>query len=465
MRNREIKKELDLFYDLATELLKEEELTGTAEMIPVEELKDHIDYSLQDEAMLESEFVEELRSLILKTPRTATTRFFNQLFGGRIGKAVLGDLLSVLLNNSMYTYKVAGPQVAVEKEIIRKTSELCGYGNRGAGTIAPGGSMSNLMAMIIARDVALETCRKEGVNREMTLYTSQNSHYSIKKNASFIGIGIKRVRYVASDDRGSMIPEELEAAIEQDLKKGALPFFINATAGTTVLGAFDPIRALSKIADKYNLWLHVDGAYCGSVIFSHKYKHLIEGIELSDSFSLNAHKMLGTPLTCSLFLTRHGEELFESFSTKADYLYQTEGDSFNLGKTSLQCGRRNDALKLWSLWKAIGTSGLKNIIDKQFELASVARTYIESHPDYTSHSLKESVSVCFNYKNIPADQLCTELHDHGELLVGYGQFKDQEFVRLVTVNSNNDAEDILAFFKTLEAFAEKKFSELHVQKN
>ena len=230
---------------------------------------------------------------------------------------------------------------------------------------------------------------------------------------------------------------------------------MNATAGTTVLGAFDPIDAIATITEKYHVWLHVDGAYCGSVIFSDHKKHLLTGVERSDSFSYNAHKMLGTPLTCSIILVKNKKHLHDSFSNDAEYLYQTDGDDFNLGKTSFQCGRRNDALKFWTLWKSIGTEGLEKIIDQQFDLADVARNYLKNHPDYTLYSYEDSISICFNYKNIDPKTLCTLLYEHQITVVGFGAFKEDAFVRFVTINATNTKADILHFFKVLERFVKE----------
>ena len=172
--------------------------------------------------------------------------------------------------------------------------------------------------------------------------------------------------------------------------------------------------------------------------------------------------MLGTPLSCSIIVTKHRAQLHHSFSNEADYLYQTDGDDFNLGKTSLQCGRRNDALKLWTLWKSIGTNGLEQIVNKQFEMAQVARDYINQNDDYTLYSFDDSISVCFDYKDIPAKELCTALYENYELMVGFGKFNDAEFVRMVTINSLLEKEDILAFFNTLESFVGEKMLKINV---
>ena len=450
-----IKNDLSLFNELAETLIKEEKKNPVAERIEADKLYESIDLSLDQTGMIDDDFKALLSEILVATPKTATNLFFNQLFGGRQSKAVLGDLLAVLLNNSMYTYKVAGPQVGIEQEIIRQSCNLVGYGAKSNGTFPTGGSMSNYMALIMGRDAKDPNCRLNGITKPLIIYTSKESHYSNSKNASFAGIGRNNIRYIETDDKGRLDPEKLEAQILEDINNGGIPTYINVTAGTTVLGAFDPIDKIADITEKYNIWLHVDGAYCGSVIFSDKYKHLIKGVERSDSFSYNAHKMLGTPLTCSIILVKDKKHLYDSFSNDADYLYQTDGDDFNLGKTSFQCGRRNDALKFWTLWKSVGTEGLKKIVEQQFYLADVALEYIRSNPDYTLYSFDNSVGVCFNYKNIDPVALCTALYEQQETVVGFGSFKEDTFVRFVTINANNSKDDILQFFKILEEFVEK----------
>ncbi len=447
--------DIALFSELCDELFKEETNQPVAKPIPTLELYNQIDLSLNSDGLVDNDFKETLKQVIRSTPKTASKSFFNQLFGGRVNKATLGDLLAVMFNNSMYTYKVAGPQVGIEKQVLKNICELAGYPKNSDGTLAPGGSMSNMMALIMARDHKNDSIRAEGISKSMTLYTSKESHYSISKNAALTGVGRNQVRLVATNKHGEMLAEHLEELIINDLNEGFQPFFVNVTAGTTVLGAFDDIETISDVCKKHNLWLHVDGAYCGGVIFSKKYKRLIKGLERSDSFSVNAHKMLGTPLSCSIIVTPHKAQLHHSFSNEADYLYQTDGDDFNLGKTSMQCGRRNDALKLWTLWKSVGTNGLEKIVNKQFEMAEIARDYINNHKDYTLYSFEDSISVCFNYKNIPANALCTALYKNSELMVGFGKFNNQEFIRMVTINSILEKEDILAFFETLEAFVSK----------
>lgn len=450
-----IQDDLIRFQYLVEKLLKAEKEEPVVEPIPAAELFDQLDLNLEEEPLNDQAFYESLENLVMKTPRTATKLFFNQLFGGRKSKSVLGDLLAVMLNNSMYTYKVAGPMVGIEKEIMKNIGGLIGYGSDADGTIAPGGSMSNFMAIIMARDAFNENIRQTGIQHKMTLYTSSNCHYSIAKNAALAGIGRDQVRFIQPDENGRMRVDKLKQQLDLDKAEGFHPFFVNATAGTTVLGAFDTVEDIAEVCREHDLWLHVDGAYCGSVIFSSKYKHLVKGAEQADSYSLNAHKMLGAPLTCSIIMARDKKHLRDSFSDDARYLYQTDEDDYNLGKTSIQCGRRNDALKLWTLWKSMGTNGLGKLVAHQFHLAGVARNYIRNHSDYKLYSFEDSISVCFNYKGIPAEKLCTALYENAKLLVGFGTFGEDEFVRLVTINADNQEEEIINFFKVLEAFVEE----------
>ena len=226
----ELSNDLILFNELVEVLLHEEENHPVAERINATVLYETIDLSLNKNALVDDAFKKVLKDVLVATPKTATNLFFNQLFGGRQSKAVLGDLLAVLLNNSMYTYKVAGPQVGIEQEIIRKSCDMIGYGPQSNGTFPTGGSMSNYMALIMARDAKDPKCRTDGMTKPLIMYTSKESHYSNAKNASFAGMGKGNVRYIEADARGRMIAAKLEAQIELDIENGGIPTYVNATA-------------------------------------------------------------------------------------------------------------------------------------------------------------------------------------------------------------------------------------------
>ena len=206
-----------------------------------------IDLKLDKRPLDNEKYKKLLKQLINSTPKSSSKQFFNQLYGGRHSKAVLGDLLAVILNTSMATFKIAGPQVIVEKTILETISNLVGYSNESGGTFPTGGSMSNFMSVVMARDKMDLSINKRGMSKTLIAYTSDCSHYSIAKNASFAGIGRENVRYILSNNRGQIDIVSLEKEIKKDIERGLTPFYLNATAGTTVLGAFDPVKKLVNI--------------------------------------------------------------------------------------------------------------------------------------------------------------------------------------------------------------------------
>jgi len=453
--NNNIVEDLELFNEIIKEFLNEEKTTPASKFISPENIMNEIDLKLDKRPLDNEKYKKLLKQLINSTPKSSSKHFFNQLYGGRHSKAVLGDLLAVILNTSMATFKIAGPQVIVEKTILETISNLVGYSNESGGTFPTGGSMSNFMSVVMARDKIDLSINKRGMSKTLIAYTSDCSHYSIAKNASFAGIGRENVRYILSNNRGQIDIVSLEKEIKKDIDRGLTPFYLNATAGTTVLGAFDPVKKLVNICKRYKIWLHLDGAFGGSVIFSKNLKNLVEGIENVDSFCFNAHKTLGAPLSTSVLLVKKKKYLYKSFDNDAQYLYQTHDKDYNLGSSSFECGRRNNALKLWSMWKAIGTEGMSNIIERQFKLADFARKYIKNNKNYRLFSFENSLSICFNYQDIDPQDLCSKLYKNNVLLVGYGQFKNQKFIRLVIVNIQNNEEEILNFFKNVEDFVKR----------
>ena len=388
------------------------------------------------------EVVGRLHRILAETPSAAGPRFFNQLFGGRDPIAVVAEMLTPLTNTSMYTFKVAGPQVLVEREVLARMLRLVGY-PRGAGTFSPGSSLANLTAMLIARNEAVADARERGLKGErLTVYTSADGHYSIPKAANILGLGRGNARPIETDGRGRMRVELLEAALRRDLERGCRPVMINATAGTTVLGAFDPIREIAAVAAEHGVWLNVDGALGGSVLLSDRHRHLAAGAELVDSFVWNAHKMMGVPLPCSVLLLKRQGLLERHLNETADYLFQSEADELNPGTRSLQCGRRNDALKLWAAWRLHGDRGYGRRIDRLFELAAHAARRIEEDPELELVMPPESICVCFEAPGVSSAAICERLDDTGRLLVGHGQAGGRRAIRLVCVNPDLGESDL-----------------------
>lgn len=406
------------------------------------------------EGLAIEEAVDKLRSVVLATPVTSGKGFFNQLFGGREPIAVLAEMLSAISNTSMYTYKAAGTQVLVEQILIDKMAALAGL-TGGDGMFAPGGSMSNLAAMIIARNERIEGTREQGLpGGRHIVYTSAEAHYSVRKNAGFIGVGRENVRKVPVDEAGRMLPDALDRAIREDVARGNSPMMVVSTSGTTVIGAFDPIRPIAEISHRHGLWLHVDGAFGGSALLSKKYAPLMDGLELADSFTWDAHKMMGVPLICSVMLTREPGMTTRHFDESATYLFQQDEDRLNPGTRSLQCGRRNDALKLWAAWQHLGDNGYEKRLNRQLELARVFRDMVASDPELRLSLEPEWNNVCFEVVGKPSDMICDLLDKRRLAKLGWGIVSGRRVIRMVCVNpalTDGDLGELLANIKSVAA--------------
>ena len=418
-----------------------------------EQLLARLDLALDGQPVADDALFATLDALIAATPRTTTRRFFNQLFSGRDDFGVIGELIASFLNSSMYTFKAAGPQVMLESEVTRRMAAMIGYAD-GEGIFVPGGSMSNMMGAVLARNAHRPEGRNHGFHgAPMTMYASRLCHYSLPKNAGILGLGRDNLRKVDTDARGRMRPEALREAILRDRDAGRDPFLVVATAGTTVLGAFDPIDAVADVADEFGLRLHVDGALGGSAAFSDSHRHLLAGSARAHSFTWNAHKLLGVPLAASVILTRARGELHESLQENASYLFQDDASQYEHGTRSPQCGRRNDALKFWASWKSHGDVGLAARVDRLFDLAQYAARRVESEPDLVLSKTPESVNVCFEVRGRSSEDVCERLRREGRALVGYGIVDDRPVVRLALVNGDIGRDDVDAFFDEVLAVA------------
>ncbi len=349
----------------------------------------------------------------------------------------------------MYTWKVAGPQVAVERLLIQQLNQIVGYSD-GEGTFTPGGSLSNLIAMLIARNHFAPDALTEGfIVGSGCIYTSADGHYSVRKNAGILGIGRNSVREIPVDDHGGMRLDVLESTIKQDLKRGMRPMLINATAATTVRGAFDPFVELAEIARRYDIWFHVDGAFGGPLMMCNEMRERFCGIEESDSFTWDAHKLMGVPLTCSILLVRQKGFLLDNLYEQAGYLFQGNEDQIEPGMTSIQCGRRNDALKLWSAWQVHGRAGYGQRFSKLLALIRHAADIVRNDPAFRLVVEPQSLTLCFEVVGFPSERICAILEEEQRALVGYGTVEGCTVIRLVCANPALEVEDIEHFFEQI----------------
>lgn len=420
-----------------TAILERERTKAPFDNIPGSTLSETLGRTSLDEGLTLDETWRALDEALKGTPSTSHPQFLNQLFGGRVSVAVAAEMLMPVVNSSLYTMKAAGAQVLVENQVLSWMLAKAGW--QGEGAFVPGGSAANLVAMALARHERYPDFRDNGPQGEpLIAYTSAEGHYSIRKNAGLLGLGRNHVRPIRVDHQGALDLHELEETIRRDLTCGLRPFFLNATAGTTVRGAFDPLEALGSLAKKYGLWFHVDGALGASLLMSPQHRHRLDGLSMADSLTWNPHKMMGVPLQASVLLTSQRGRLQGCLDESADYLFQTDTPELNPGHRSLQCGRRNDAFKLWAAWLSLGDIGWARRVDRQMDLAVLAAQLIVHDPELELAELPPSINVCFRVMGKESAAICEHLNREGTLKIGYGDVGGQESIRLVTVNPDLD---------------------------
>ncbi|XP_069469714.1 glutamate decarboxylase 1-like isoform X1 [Ambystoma mexicanum] len=337
--------------------------------------------------------------------KTGHPRYFNQLSTGLDIVGLAGEWLTATANTNMFTYEIAPVFIVMEELILKKMHEIVGWGeNEADGTFSPGGSISNLYSILLARYKRFPAVKTKGMAAipHIALFVSEHSHYSIQKAAAVLGIGTDFVIAVKCDERGKMVPSELEAKIQATKKEGCHPLYVSATAGTTVFGAFDPLADIAEICEKHGLWMHVDAAWGGGLLLSKKHAYKLSGIERANSVTWNPHKMMGVPLQCSAILVREKGLLESCNQLCAAYLFQPDKQynvDFDTGDKTIQCGRHVDIFKLWLMWKAKGTRGFELQINKCLELAEYLYNKLKSRDNFelVLDTEPEHTNVCFWY--------------------------------------------------------------------
>ncbi|XP_035644709.1 glutamate decarboxylase 1-like isoform X2 [Oncorhynchus keta] len=360
---------------------------------------------LSDQPESLEQILVDCRDTLKYGVRTGHPRFFNQLSTGLDIIGLAGEWLTSTANTNMFTYEIAPVFVLMEQLTLKKMREMIGWpSGEGDGIFSPGGAISNMYSVMIARYKYFPEVKTKGMSAapRLVLFTSEHSHYSIKKAGAALGFGSENVVLLSTDERGRVIPADLEAKILDVKQKGYHPLFVNATAGSTVYGAFDPINEIADICEKYNMWLHVDGAWGGGLLMSRKHRHKFSGVERANSVTWNPHKMMGVPLQCSAILVREKGILAGCNSMCAGYLFQPDKQydvSYDTGDKAIQCGRHVDIFKFWLMWKAKGTIGFEQHIDKCLDLSQYLYDKIRNREGYEMvfDGVPQHTNVCFWY--------------------------------------------------------------------
>lgn len=371
--------------------------TSVVEYHQAEKLKNLLDLKLQDSAATDSEILEEVKKYLKYSVRTTHPLYNNQLNSGSNFESLIGEVVSFITNTTMATFEVAPVATLMEEKLIEELNSIIGFDN-GEGIMLTGGSNANMMAIHAARNERFPNILEEGnISTPMKVFISKEAHYSHKKAMMLLGLGTNNLISVKADDKGKMDPADLELKITECIQADHIPLLVCSTAGTTVQGAFDPIKEINAVCKKYQVWHHIDGAWGGAVMFSKKYKHLLAGIEGADSYTFDAHKLLGTGLITSFFLSRKKGVLKAANSGGgSQYIFHNyENADYDTGRKSLQCGRKVDSLKFWLTWKSRGHSGLEEYVDEQYAKRDYLVEKIKAHPRLKLIHDPQYLNVCF----------------------------------------------------------------------
>lgn len=389
--------------------------------------------------------------------KTAHPLYFNQLWAGQSEPALIGGVIELLANTSMYTFEVAPMATVVENEMRAAFADQLGMSGW-ESQVTTGGSNSNFLALLLALNKKFPDYKHAGVaGNQPRVYVSADAHYSVDKAVMMAGLGLGALVNVPVDARGAMDSEALRTRLEQDVREARTPCLIVGTAGTTVRGAFDPFTQLADIATEFNCWLHVDGAWGGAMTYATEEKRFLDGVDRADSFSWDAHKMLGVPLMCSLIYVAEKGALARSFNLgDTSYIFHDDNESHDLGPTSLQCGRRVDMFKMWLEYLFYGHQGFNQRVDHFLKLSAWAEQRIEQEPELELQADRWINNICFRYRPNGINDTETlnnfnqtvrdRLKIAGSTFVNQAYIGKELTIRLIVANKDVVAGDITRFF-------------------
>ncbi len=305
---------------------------------------------------------------------------------------VFADAIASTLNQNMAAWSHGPAGTHIEKTVIRWLSDLIGYGPGAFGTLTSGGSLANYTALKVALNERIPAVRGEGMTGAAgrpTFYASTQAHYSLERVADMLGLGRSGMRAIPCDERGRIVPEELERRIAADRSEGRLPFCVVGIAGTTTSGAVDPLADLARICERHGAWYHVDAAWGGAARLSRRHAGLLAGIERADSVTLDPHKWFAVPFTAGAIVCRDGAALRRTFEVTPHYVSDrgfTEHEDLNLFQFGAAGSRRLDALKVWLSLRQHGRAGYEEAVDRQIALAEHLARLVEESADLETMS-------------------------------------------------------------------------------
>ena len=404
----------------------------------------------------------------------------------------MAEMIIAATNQSMDSWNQSPAATYIEKDLVEWLCQRCQfdkgvapqisaqtdseYTRQSGGIFTSGGTQSNLMGLLLARNKFYAAkgidVQKQGMMGQPrgTILCSDQAHFSIEKNAALLGLGVQCVEKVDTDSNGAMLTSHLQQRIEEIGADNVMA--VVATAGTTDLGAIDDLTGIAKVCRTAQIWLHVDAAWGGALLLSQRYRHLIDGIQEADSITLDFHKHFFLPISCGAFLLRD-QQNFESIRHHSEYLNSSDDEKDNIPNLvtySLQTTRRFDALKLWMALDLLGTDDYGALIDACLDTARQAAELIKDHTDFVlmHQHIISSVLFYFKPKNTALSdkqlsqlnrQIAQDLLINNIANVATTQLGQQLCLKFTILNPNTQASDINAI---LEQVAVAGFDRLKI---
>lgn len=361
------------------------------------------------------------------------------------GPSILGELLSAGLGVQGMLWSTSPACTEIETRMLDWMVELLGLpetflsSSSGGGVIQDSASSAGLCAMIAARERTTagegNTIGLNGLSQPLVAYCSADAHSSIEKGARIIGIGTQFLRLIPTDDEHRMRTDALEAAIEADLAAGRKPFFVAATVGTTACAAIDPVPKIASIARRHNIWLHIDGAMYGIASLLPECRWIHEGIELVDSYCVNAHKWMLTNFDCNCFWIRDKQALISALTILPEFLVNkatTSGGVIDYRDWQIPLGRRFRALKLWMVIRHYGAEGLRAFAREHIAQAQAFASWVDADQRFELMAPHPLTLVTFRHTGGDAinERMLEILNEAGKIYISHCKLAGKYVLRM-----------------------------------
>jgi L-2,4-diaminobutyrate decarboxylase len=378
----------------------------------------------------------------------------------------LVQLCTTLLNNGAAIYEMGPVNMAMERNVIKRFGSLIGFREGFDGIFTHGGTAGNLTAMLAARQVKTDyNIWEEGVSKinRPGYLISEQAHYSIGRNVKIMGLGDESVVRVPVDKYFRIRTDLFEEIKSEAEKKGIRIISVVASSCSTATGSYDDLEAIAGFCEKYDLWMHVDGAHGMGVLFSEKYNDRIKGIERADSVVIDFHKMLLVPALNTLVMFRNGERSYETFAQKATYLFQKSQDNvwYNSATRTIECTKSALGIIAYTALKYYGNNYYQHYIESRYYLATTFAAIVKSDTQMQLAVEPESNIVCFRFapdwnKDLDLNQINSEIRNRiikeGSFYIVQVELEGKTWLRLTIINpvtSLDDLKNLLILIKEI----------------